>query len=312
MLNIAKILVPTDLSESAEEAFRHAAFLADWHDAELHLLNVTGRHMHAYEAMREGFPFDDETLARMLQPEQGADRRLPRREELTIEQEQIKRASPAPAITEYADGRDFDLVVMGTRGRRGVDRLLMGSVAEEVVRTAGRPVLTVREGADVAPGEAIRRLLVPIDFSEPSRLALRHAKELAMTYGAEIDLLHVVEEVALPTAYGVEPVSFVVPDVVENSEKVLAQMAEEEIGYEHVVVQSLPGYPSTTILDYVDEREIDLVVIATHGRTGMDRLLLGSVAEKVVRRAACPVFTVKQHGKSLVGSTRASPSQNVA
>lgn len=306
MLNLQRILVPTDLSASADEALRHAAFLADWHDAELVLLNVAGRHMHRYEEMRARFPFDGAALDRILQPEGDVERHLPRHDELAIEQEQVEHASPATVIAEYADDQDVDLIVMGTRGRRGMDRLLMGSVAEEVVRTTACPVLTVRDGAAVAPGQAFRRILVPVDFSEPSHLALDHAKELAMTYGAEINLLHVVEDLMLPTAYGVEPIGFSVPDIVDNSEDALRQLAEEEIGYEHVVVESLPGYPSTTILDYIDERDVDLVVIATHGRTGIDRLLLGSVAEKVVRRAPCPVFTVKHRGRSLVAPRRTS------
>ncbi len=308
MLTIQRILVPTDLSAGAEEALRHAAFLADWYDAELHLLNVVGRHMHRYEEMRARFPYDGEALDRVLQPEGGVERHLPVHDELAIVQEQVEHASPPTVIAEYAEANDVDLIVMGTRGRRGVDRLLMGSVAEEVVRTTACPVLTVLDGLEVAPGQAFRRILVPVDFSEPSRLAIDHATELAGTYGAEVDLLHVVEEVSLPTAYGVEPIGFAVPEIVDNSEKALARMAEEEIGYEHVAVEVRPGYPSTTILDYVDERNVDLVVIATHGRTGLDRLLMGSVAEKVVRRASCPVFTVKHRGRSLVASRRASAS----
>lgn len=312
MLNIERILVPTDLSACADEALRHAAFLADWHDAELHLLNVAARHMHAYDTMKERFPFDDDALEALLQPDDGTERHLPSPDELAIEQDQIEHASPAVAIQEYADEHDFDLVVMGTHGRRGVDRLLIGSVAEDVVRTVQCPTLTVREEASVPPGQAVRRILVPMDFSESSRLALDHAKELAMTYGAEIHLLHVVEEIAMPAAYGMEPISFAVPDIIQSSEKALAEIAEDDIGYEHVQVQSVAGYPATTILDYIDENDVDLVAIATHGRTGLDRLLLGSVAEKVVRRAACPVFTVKTFGKALVASEHTQSSRIVA
>lgn len=133
-----------------------------------------------------------------------------------------------------------------------------------------------------------------------------------MTYGAEIHLLHVVEEVALPGAYGMEPISFVVPEIIQSTETALADMVKEEVGYEHVRVESVAGYPATTILDYIDEHDIDLVTIATHGRTGLDRLLLGSVAEKVVRRAACPVFTVKAHGKSLVDAPSSQTAQSAA
>jgi len=312
MLNINTILVPTDLSGCAAKALRHAAYLADWHDADLHVINVAARSMHQFDAMLEGFPMDDNDLDALLQPDDAVERHLPRAADLSITQTQIEHVSAPVAIKEYTESNDIDLVVMGTHGRRGTSRLLMGSVAEDVVRTAPCPVLTVREGATVAPGQAIRRILVPIDFSDPAQLALDHAKELAMTYGAEIHLLHVVEEVALPGAYGVEPVSFVVPEIIQSTEAALADMVKEEIGYEHVRVESVAGYPATTILDYIDEHDINLVAIATHGRTGLDRLLLGSVAEKVVRRAACPVFTVKAHGTSLVDASETQTTQSVA
>ncbi len=301
MLNIKNILFPTDLSECAERAFQHAAFLAHWHDANLHVLNVVGRHMYDYANMREHFPMSDATLSDLLAVENGkSESGMPTLDALSIQQTQLEKASASEAILSFVDQQDIDLVVMGTHGRRGANRLLIGSVAEEVVRSASCPVLTIRADEKVAPGDAIRRILVPVDFSDVSHRAIQHAKELAMTYGARLDLLHVVEEIALPAAYGMEPVNLVIPEVVENSERALADMAREEIGYEHIVVHALTGYAVSTILDFADENEIDLMVIATHGRTGIDRVLMGSVAEKVVRRAPCPVFTVKSFGKSLV------------
>lgn len=311
MLNIKNILLPTDLSECAERAFQHAVYLAHWHDANLHLLNIVGRHMYDYADMRESFPFDEEDLRRMMNVTgEDAERKTPSLDALKLDQVQIEKASASVGILEYVDEHDIDLVVMGTHGRRGANRLLIGSVAEEVVRNANCPVLTVRAEEKVAPGEAVRRILVPLDFSDLSHRALKHAKELAMTYGARLDLLHVVEEVALPAAYGMEPVNLVIPEVVESSERALAEMAREEIGYEHVVVHALTGYAVSTILDFAAENDMDLMVIATHGRTGLDRILLGSVAEKVVRRAPCPVFTVKSFGKSLVPADEEAASEH--
>jgi nucleotide-binding universal stress UspA family protein len=90
------------------------------------------------------------------------------------------------------------------------------------------------------------------------------------------------------------------PEVIERVEESLATMAREEIGYEHVVVDSVIGYAPSVILDYQDENEVDLTVISTHGRSGLERLLLGSVTERVVRRSTSPVFIVKTFGKSLL------------
>jgi Universal stress protein UspA and related nucleotide-binding proteins len=178
--------------------------------------------------------------------------------------------------------------------------MLFGSVTEEVVRKAPCPAFTVRTGAEVAPSRAVRRVLVPIDFSDASEVAIQHAREIALTYGAEIDLLHVVEEPFYPPAYELEPTGFPTQEVIDRVEKQLGDVAREDIGYEHVMVQATAGSPPHEILDYIDENEVDLTVIATHGRTGLDRILLGSVAERVLRQSPKPVFVVKPDRKSLV------------
>lgn len=299
MLTIRRILWPTDFSTGAGRAFPYAAALTAWHEAELHVLNVAEEEPRGTEGMEASFPISREALADLLVGEETPPRSIDL-DALTLVQEQVENASPAEAIVAYADGRDVDLVVTGTHGRRGLRRLLVGSVTEEVVRTVHCPVLTVREEEDVAPAWAVRNILVPIDFSEASTEALRHAKELALTYGAQITLLHAVEEVVYPSAYGMEPINLPNPEVVERVEANLAGLARDEIGYEHVVVEASVGYAPSSIIDYAEVNEVDLIVIATHGRTGLERMLLGSVAERVMRRAHAPVFVVKSFGKSLL------------
>jgi nucleotide-binding universal stress UspA family protein len=308
MLTIRRVLFPTDFSEGSKRAFPQAAFLADWHDAELHILNVTGRHRYDYKENKANFPISLDTLAEWRRRSSGSGAG-PSKDDLEgrpIVQHQVESAAPAERIIEYTDEKEIDLVVMGTHGRRGVDRMLFGSVTEEVVRKADCPTLTVRADADTGPEQAVRRILVPIDFSDASEGALDHAKEIALTYGAELNLLHVVEQPFYPSAYGMDPISFPTQEVVDRVEKQLGEMARTEIGYEHVMVDATVGDPASTILDYVDENEIDLVVLATHGRTGLDRMLLGSVTERVLRRSPSPVFVVKPDRKSLVQDASAA------
>lgn len=303
MLSIDRILWPTDFSAGAEHAFPHAALLADWHDADLHILNVLEGAEEARQDMEKQFPVPKEKLANHIEEERSVSIDL---EGLTVTQHQEESASPAQAIVTYADELDVDLVVAGTHGRRGLQRLLLGSVAEEVLRTAPCPVLTVRAGEERRSAGAVRNILAPVDFSEGSEMAVQHAKELALTYGAQITLLHAVEEVMYPSAYGMEIADIPGPEVVERVEESLATMARDEIGYEHVVVDSIIGYAPSVILDYEEDYDVDMIVIATHGRSGLERLLLGSVTERVVRRAAAPVFVVKPYGKSLLPAS--SPS----
>ena len=293
MLTIRRILFPTDFSDGAARAFPQAAHLADWHDAELHVVHVAGPEDEADATL----PVSLDTLQGWLgQPSDSFSL-----DALSIVQNQVEADAPPARLVAYAEDQDIDLVVMGTHGRRGVRRMLLGSVTEEVVRKAPCPVLTVRTDAEEEdPKQAVRRILVPVDFSEASEVAVQHATEIAKTYGAELDLLHVVEEVVYPSAYGVEPPYVPSSNVVARVEKALGTMAREDIGYDNVQVSARIGYAPATILDYVESNDVDLIVLATHGRTGLDRMLLGSVAERVIRQAPTPVFIVKPDQKSLV------------
>ena len=295
MLSIDRILWPTDLSQGAEWAFPHAAALADWHDAALHVLHVREDD----SSGQEDFPLSRGALANAIDvagaPSQPFDL-----DSLDLRQEQRAGDAPGGAITSYVEEQEVDLVVMGTHGRRGLQRLLIGSVAEEVLRTAPCPVLTVRGGEEQSSAWNVHNILAPVDFSDASMQAVKHTKELALTYGAQITLLHAIEEVMYPSAYGLEMADVPGPEVIDRVENSLAELAREEIGYEHVVVDSTVGYAPSTILDYTEANDVDLIVISTHGRSGLERLLLGSVTERVVRRASVPVFVVKSFGKSLL------------
>lgn len=303
MLSIQRILWPTDFSEGADAAFPYAAVLADWHDAELHVLNVREGNDAVQADMDAQFPVSRDHLADLVgrEEEESPSRSLDL-EALRLVQEQVEAPSPADAIVSYAEDRDIDLVVSGTHGRRGLERLLMGSVAEEVLRRVPCPMLTVRDH-DGRTAWNVQNVLAPVDFSDGADTAVRHAKELALTYGAKITLLHAVEEVVYPSAYGMEMADVPGPEIIERVERSLATMAREEIGYEHVLVEALVGYAPSVILDYQEEHDVDLIVISTHGRSGLERLLLGSVTERVARRASVPVFVVKSLGKSLLPPT---------
>jgi nucleotide-binding universal stress UspA family protein len=304
MLNIDTILFPTDFSSVAEEAFAHAAHLALQYGATIHVFNVVT-------------PGDGDASNPMdflpVEPVAGSEVRSarPQRVEVqTVTQErgtvpvvytQTDSSSPETAIVEHATTHDVDLVVMGTHGRKGMDRLLSGSVAEEVVRQAPCPVFTVLAPSEKSANTPIDRVLVPVDLSEQSTLVVDHATALAEAYGASIDLLHVVEEATFPSAYGMDPLTSAQPDVQERAREALETLAEEmEAFSEPVDTHVLAGYAARDIVDFAEEHASDLIVMATHGRTGLQRFLIGSVTEKVVRSAPCPVFTVKSFGKSLV------------
>jgi nucleotide-binding universal stress UspA family protein len=311
MLDINHVLFPTDFSEGAEPAFPQAVHFAEWHDATLHILNVrTSAQPDDLDTTRE-FPVPFSTMQGWLDRAGHDDANGPSLKNVEIEQTQVDSAAPPEAIVDFVEGQGIDLIVMGTHGRRGLDRVRFGSVTEEVVRTAPAPVLTVQADAPSSV-RTVRRVLTPIDFSDASETALRHAKEIALTQGAEIDLLHVVDKPMFPSAYGVDSAEVSTEELLDKAEQGLGDLARDIVGHEHAMVKAVAGHPVEEILNYVEQNDVDLLVIATHGRTGLNRLLIGSVAERVIRQSPIPVFLVKPERASLLsGATEQEATAEV-
>ena len=141
-----------------------------------------------------------------------------------------------------------------------------------------------------------KKILVPVDFSSHSTAALRYAADLSRRYEASLDVLHVFQTMtyALPEGY-VVPTGSQLQAIMNEFESQLAaaKRSAEEAGAIKVETELLQGGVATEILRHAKERECDLIVMGTHGRTGMKHMLLGSVAEYIVRVAPCPVLTVR-------------------
>lgn len=143
----------------------------------------------------------------------------------------------------------------------------------------------------------VKHILCPVDFSETSRHAFEHATHFARQCHAELTVLHVVEEAPLMTAYGGVPdVSIVkeIQDVVE--EKLHALTRAPEAAGLAITREIRHGSTHRSILSFAADRHMDLIVMGTHGRSGLDHAFFGSVAEKVIRRASCPVLIVRLPG----------------
>lgn len=143
----------------------------------------------------------------------------------------------------------------------------------------------------------IKKILVPIDFSNYSKNALRYASNFSKKFDAKIYLVYVVEPVIYPSDFSMGQVTFPVTDIDlnERAKEELSTLAKEEID-ENTEVETIikTGKPFVEINETAAELDIDLIIIATHGHTGMEHLLFGSTAEKVVRKAPCPVLTLRE------------------
>jgi nucleotide-binding universal stress UspA family protein len=290
MLQIRTVLVPTDRSPCAERAYAPAVALAAHHGAALRMVHVSkaGRRRPDDVHLTSDDVAHDLRLSSEPEPADGG---------AVFEEVAASHASPALDILDHAREHDVDVIVMGTHGRLGSGHFLLGSVTEQVVRLADRPVLTVpcdeaHEGGPV---------VVAVDFSEGSGTALLYARELATERGAALHALHVVEWAVDPPPYlyGLEVPAL--SDVLARARVELAAfVAAAGPDVVPVVRARVGGLAAFAVADYAREVAASLVVISTHGRTGLSRLLLGSVAERVVRTAPCPVFTVHPDGRSLL------------
>lgn len=194
----------------------------------------------------------------------------------------LRYGVPPACILEVVKEVHAELIVIGTEGRTGWDRLRLGSTAEAVVREAPCPVLTVHGGlAGDAPGHParihFRRLLVATDFSVSAGAAFHAVARLAATLDARVCLLHAAE----PSADG------------KPAERRLAKLVQE-LRYQHIEAEGVcaVGDPVETILIQAAAWQADLIAVGTQGRRGLSRVLLGSVAEALLKRAGCPVLTV--------------------
>lgn len=287
-----KIMCPVDFSPGSQQAMRTAVRIANEQDAELLLVHswyippvaFAGEYVYASDLVQT--MTDD--AQRALDGAVADARKLGARRVAS----RMLNGLPWQQIIDAARAEPgLGLIVIGTHGRTGLSRVLMGSVAELVVRHAPCPVLTVRPTSEPAP---FAHVLCPIDLSRAAREAMNLAAEMVKPGGAGITLLHVLE---LPVSYAGElPLPDFHRELDARSAVVLDRWTADLKARVNVPVAQMTriGRPGAQILAMLEQdRSFDLVVMGSHGHTGVERMLLGSVAEKVTRHARCPVLVAR-------------------
>ncbi len=207
----------------------------------------------------------------------------------------VRDVTSVAAILWYATEADADLLVVGTHGRSGLSRLLLGSVAEAVVASAPCPVLTVpdRRGAGPGPDAPV---LVAVDFSERSRAALAAGRALAEPFGAPVEVVHVVRDAGLYPGFAPTVLSVTDSDPAQDAavRERLRGFAEGVPGLVVAAAHVALGAPSRVVPALAAERGAGALVLGTHAREGLSHALIGSVAEAALCRAPCPVLTLKE------------------
>ena len=295
MLPLRTVLCALDFSDGSARALARAADLAERSHATLRLLHVDP----TFRARLAEVPGGDvgatyrARLAEYVNRALGSDDAF----EVLGPDVIVRHGEPAAeGILAEAETSGADLVVVGTHARSGLGHVLLGSVAAEVLRQSDRPVLVVPEvTTGRAPGP-MRPVLVGVDFSPHTPAVLALARGLAEAYGAPLELAHVLE--GAPEATVDFGGLFTLSDLrSERSEgaRVLAERGLERLAADAsgvARVHALAGVAETELVRLAQARDAGALVLGTHGRTGFDRLLLGSVAEYAVRHAPCGVLTV--------------------
>lgn len=307
MIEIRRILCPIDFSDFSKRALDHAVAIAKWYDSAVTLLHVRriapvaayapGSGMPPYVALT---PADREavlaSLRRFAASEAGAD--------LPMDYE-IVEGHTATEILARADTLPADLLVLGTHGRSGFERLVLGSVTEKVLRKATCPVLSVPKGTpDVVPATPVlfKRILCAIDFSDCSMHALNYALSLAQEADAHLTIVNVLE---LPPDIPREVHENVVAGPRNLREYFAAAEEDRRARLKDAIPESVRAYcvvntvlatgkPYREILRVAAEEKSDLIAIGIHGRSRADVFFYGSTTEHVVREASCPVLTLRK------------------
>jgi nucleotide-binding universal stress UspA family protein len=297
-ISFKNILVATDFSEASRRALECATAIAGGHEGQLFIL-----HAMPSEA-RMPIPLDPlpVTLDRPLSEAQQHLEELKGMEALREipHEEVVERGPVVEVVTNFVRKHHIDLLIVGTHGRTGLKKLVLGSVSEELFRSAPCPVLTV--GPSAEPGRGVRRVLFATDFGHASRQALPYAIEFANKRNGELILLHLVPP--MPVEY-VGPFWYPGTDVVERQEasqrKAMQQLREllpsdhgltchvERVVENHLVPEGIPRFAA--------ERNADLIVLGIkESGLGAPRLtahMPWATAHDVVCRAHCPVLTIR-------------------
>ncbi|MFH1438875.1 MAG: universal stress protein [Pseudomonadota bacterium] len=279
---IEKILFATDFSKAADSALESAVVAAKAFESELVVLAVIPE--------VKGSPIAADMVR--IQVEQ-------KLKELSekITASGVKTGDPIAVfgtpfdqILKHADSLDVNIVMLGSGEKTEEDRFQLGITAEQLVRQSSKPVWIVKKGA----ASAIKNILCPVDLSEHSRFALETAVHLARGFGAGLTVLTVVEPIGKIYGFPVKIPESVEQEWLQRNEKEFDAFCKDfdfhNVDHDNVI---RVGKPASQILDAAGETSPDLIVMGSEGKTGLTRILLGSVAEKVIRELPCAVMTVK-------------------
>jgi nucleotide-binding universal stress UspA family protein len=299
VVSITRILCPVDLSEFSRDALRHALALAEWYEAQVTVC-------HIYSAPQPLLPVTGMPGDVALPPPVKLDEIAEHVRQFCASSFQdsgkpveivVTEGNAAKEIVSLAERLPADLVVLGTHGRSGFERLFLGSVTEKVLRTTRAPIMTIPPPV-TQPGPALyKTILCPLDFSDASTRALEYAVSLAQEADARLILLHVIEN--LLGEQGASEMGHLSVSEYDRYLEVDAMARLKSVVPEAARVWSAPeervvrGRAYREILKVASDEGVELIVMGVQGKGALTRLVFGSTTHHVIREAGCPVLTLR-------------------
>lgn len=286
-MQIEDILIPLDGSKQAESVLPYVRDLAPKFNSRVHILGIgIGRKTRRVNRLLEDY----------------IDRIVKELHTHNIKSEPvILYGSAADKILDFTAEKEMDLIIMATHGRSGISRWWMGSVAEKVISGATAPVLLVRSKRRRTTGtavnlESIHKIIAPLDGSDIGEVALPYAEAIAIRSRATIHLVQVISPPGTVEAnlLGGPDWRKFISAMHDAGENYLKSVAERLSGKDiKVTYEVLTGDPADKIVEYATARDASMIAMSTHGRTGLTRWVLGSVADKVLHGARIPILLVR-------------------
>lgn len=271
-----RVLAPVDFSEPSAAALRFASRLVEGARGSLLVLHAHSWEAPAYFTESRLASLDEQFKLSMREADHALEQFISRECPGCQADRRIVDARPVDGILQTAKEYAADLIVAGTHGRSGIRRFLLGSVAERILREASIPIVTVRPSLKKPPGqEPVKKILCPVNESASARQALETAASLAVSLGAELNVLHVAE----PLAQGAKP-------------DICNWLPESERRACKVQELAAAGDPAEQILRLAEESSADLLVIGARHRAFADATVIGTTTIRVVRHSPVPVLTV--------------------
>ena len=282
MKQLEKILVPLDFGKASEEALRMAMHLANPFDSEILLLHVIPEIKH-FSAVRG--QIRNQVIKKMKEVEKDLHQKG-----LSSVSAIVRFGTPFERIIEYSEELNVNLITMGSGGVKTNGPL--GSVAEKVTTYASAPVLIVKRSSS----PRVRNILCPVDFSEPSRRALKNAIFLSNAFQAHLTVLTVFEPLlshyfGIHLTPGASKEKIIVRRQQQSLERFLRGFQFENISWNKLLRR---GKPDEEILQTAKETRSDLLIMGSSGKTGFTRMVLGSITEKVLRALPCSALILKE------------------